>query len=176
MLGRGRPVHEADLKKIQYQIDSALALWPVDKIEVSPRDLSNAFFKKGLITSQSHRYQIVKILDQCIRAGHVEKVAPGRYRLVSKPDEFKLFDLLSNLREQARKDHLVFMGRVGGSLWTANETCYLGMPENIDEEKDVWPLMDILEARLSRIFICYQSLANLLQHRRETKSSIPLPG
>ena len=175
MLGRGRPVHDKDLRKIQYSIDSALALWPADRLEISPRDLSDSFFRNGLITSKLQRYQIIRILNQCIKAGHVEKVAPGRYRLKSKPDEFKLFDLLSNLREQARRDNLVFTGRVGGSLWTANETCYLGMPEDVTEVKDAWALMSILELRLSRIFLCYQGLANLLQRRRETQSNIPLP-
>lgn len=164
------------MKKLQYEIDSALSVWPKDKQEICPAEIKDAFFEKGLIRSLERRDQVVRILNRLVRAGHIDKVGRGRYRLKSKPDEFKLFDLLSNMRERAHKENLVFTGRVGGTLWTANETCYLGMPENVTEEKDAWFLMSILELRLSRIFQSYQSLAYTLQQRQKLGTQIPLPG
>lgn len=176
MLDRGRPPKYLDHGKKRSLMDSVLATWPKDQEVLHFMDIHRALIEKGIVEDLGDRYKTNRILGWLIEAGLMEKKGRGQYRITVKPDEFKLFDYLGELREKYRKKDLIYKGRVGGYLWTSNENYYLGMPSNLEEEKDAYLLMQILETRLARIFQGYQQLAYHLKVRRETGVKSTLPG
>jgi len=175
MLDHGRPVHAKDLDKKRVLMDSALSVWPIGKEVMRFIELHRAFIKKGLVKGDKNRYQTIRILNWLIDAGFVQKIEPGKYKITMKPDEFKLFDYLYGLRDQARNEKMILNWRYGGFLWAFSDGYYLGMPEEAEDHPDVRFIFTILNERLASIFESYRELAIILKERRTSKDKIYLP-
>lgn len=169
MSKRGRP--SSIFNNIGEKI-AVLSLWPDNDTILSFIEIHIGLCEKKIVTIKN-RSKTYKILKRLTREGYIEKVDRGRYKAKVKPDEFRLFEYLNQLRESGEGNDLFFEGSVGGTLWKQNDLYFLGMPSEVMDDDLTKFIFSILSIRLSELYQGSQALAQYLMRERSNPGKQP---
>ncbi|MHA1972484.1 MAG: hypothetical protein ACTSW1_05815 [Candidatus Hodarchaeales archaeon] len=152
MTNRGRPVSNRNRFA---ENDAVLSLYPDNDTILSTGFIHARLVEKELVT-RTDRPKTTKILNRLVKERFLEKIDRGRWKATVKPEEFKLFEYLTQLRETDKN----YESSVGGNLWKQNDIYFLGIPDEIQEDKTALFFLNILAIRLSEIYQGIKSLSH----------------
>lgn len=145
--------------------DTLFSAWSLEKPVLSFTEIVNHLHEKGIVKKKHHK-TVSNWLKKLIKEKIVKKVQDG-YKLMLKPEEYQLFNYLSNLRN--KYEGYVYHGEVGGILWKMCMLNILGFPTEIqaqifkDQEADI--ALNMLLIRLGEIFGALEALRNIIVER-----------
>lgn len=172
----GRPASMQSEKMNPRIIDATISLWNWDNPEEEKgfTEIHKGLVKKGIVQKEQYKYKTARILEQ-LGDGTTEKkglklikknMETRKYSLNVEPAEFRIFDYLQTLR---KKNH-VARGRIGGAFWTSHDMYFLGMPDQVFNDKEGNYVLQILNVRLAELFNAYRALAAEMKTRKEGQS------
>jgi hypothetical protein len=164
----GKPLGEEKIS--QTVIDAIVSLWVDPEDELSFSQIHEGLLKKGIVQKKHYRYKTDRILKRLSSSQKnlILKVGRGRYRLLVNPDEFKLFDYLKRIRQLAKFN-------VGGTFWRQSELYLYGMPETVLEYVDTKYALEIIDIRISQLFVALNSLAKEVKNREKKRKKTSPP-
>jgi len=162
MSKRGRPVSK---RRINEENDALLSLFPDNDTILTFTQLHIGLYEREIV-SKTNKSKTSKIIQRLIKENKLLKIDTGRYKAKIKPDEFKLFNYLYQLRESVQHDEQFYIGSVGGNLWRQNDLYFLGLPRDVENDPLARFVMEILSIRLSNLYVGMKELSHYLQRKQ----------
>ncbi|MCW4004772.1 MAG: hypothetical protein NWE95_12760 [Candidatus Bathyarchaeota archaeon] len=153
------------------KVDAIVSAWQKEGEVLAYSQIKKYLVSKEIITKTNDR-SLSRWLRKLVGEGILEKTSEG-YALVTKPNEYHVFDYLNDLRQKFNKN--IYEGEVGEFFSHISALTYLNFDETLVRNSDEKISMNILTVRLAELFSALFYLRNTIIKRRCGLEHLSLP-